>query len=172
MSIGIRRVPSDFDLGTQRVLAMEDTIHTRRESPSAAAETYQRLVRAQKFIDECYHLPLDLRQISSEACLSRFHFLRLFRQAFNQTPHQYLTQRRIERAKELLSSSGLTVTDVCFEVGFESLGSFSSLFHRHVGHPPITFRAIVFERRIERQRKVPACFLMMHRVENFSLTTT
>jgi AraC-like DNA-binding protein len=78
-----------------------------------------------------------------------------------------LTQRRIEKAKELLSSSGLTVTDVCFEVGFESLGSFSSLFHKHVGHPPIAYRAIVFERRLER-RKVPGCFLMMYRVENFA----
>jgi AraC-like DNA-binding protein len=95
--------------------------------------------------------------------------LRLFRRAFKKTPHQYLTQRRIEKAKELLSSSGLTVTDVCFEVGFESLGSFSSLFHKHVGHPPITFRAIVFERH-ERQRQVPACFLMMHRVEDFAPT--
>ena len=102
-----------------------------------AAETYQRLVRARKLMDECYHLPLDLEQISSEACLSRFHFLRLFRRAFNTTPHQYLTQRRIEKAKELLSSSRLTVTDVCFEVGFESLGSFSSLFHKHVGHPQL-----------------------------------
>jgi AraC-like DNA-binding protein len=147
---------------------MEDHIRAQQKLPSVAAETYRRLVRAQKFIDECYHLPLDLQQISSEACLSRFHFLRLFRQAFNKTPHQYLTQRRIERAKELLSSSGLSVTDVCFEVGFESLGSFSTLFHKHVGHPPITYRAIVFERRFERQRKVPACFLMMCRVENFA----
>jgi AraC-like DNA-binding protein len=147
---------------------MEDNIHARAESRSVAAETLQRLVRAQKFIDECFHLPLDLQQISSEACLSRFHFLRLFRRAFNKTPHQYLTQRRIERAKELLTSSGLSVTDVCFEVGFESLGSFSSLFHKHVGHPPITYRAIVFQHRIERQRKVPACFLMMYRVENFA----
>jgi len=131
------------------------------------ADTYRRLMRAREFIDECYHQPLDLDQISGEACLSRFHFLRLFRRAFNKTPHQYLTQRRIEKAKELLSSSGLTVTDVCFEVGFESLGSFSSLFHKHVGRPPIAYRAIVFERR-ERQQKVPACFLMMHRVEGFA----
>jgi AraC-like DNA-binding protein len=131
------------------------------------ADTYRRLMRAREFIDECYDQPLDLEQISGEACLSRYHFLRLFRRAFNKTPHQYLTQRRIEKAKELLSSSGLTVTDVCFEVGFESLGSFSSLFHKHVGHPPITFRAIVFERH-ERQRQVPACFLMMHRVEDFA----
>jgi len=132
------------------------------------ADTYRRLMRAREFIDECYDQPLDLEQISGEACLSRYHFLRLFRRAFNKTPHQYLTQRRIEKAKELLSSSGLTVTDVCFEVGFESLGSFSSLFHKHVGHPPITYRAIVFERRLERQQRVPACFLMMHRVEGFA----
>lgn len=135
-------------------------------------DTLRRLARARALIDDCYHLPLDLEKISSEACLSRYHFLRLFRRAFNKTPHQYLTQRRIERAKELLSSSGLTVTDVCFEVGFESLGSFSSLFHKHVGHPPIAYRAIIFERRLERQRKVPACFLMMHRVEGFSPART
>ena len=147
---------------------MEERIQARQQEASVASDTYQRLTRARKLMDECYHLPLDLNQISSEACLSRFHFLRLFRRAFNKTPHQYLTQRRIEKAKELLSSSGLTVTDVCFEVGFESLGSFSCLFHKHVGHPPITYRAIVFERRLARQRKVPACFLMMYRVEDFA----
>lgn len=151
-----------------RSMAREEQQQAGRELAPLHADTYRRLMRARAFIDECYDQPLDLEQISSEACLSRYHFLRLFRRAFNKTPHQYLTQRRIERAKELLSSSGLTVTDVCFEVGFESLGSFSSLFHKHVGHPPITFRAIVFERRLERQRKVPACFLMMNRVENFA----
>jgi len=135
------------------------------DQASLHADTYRRLVRARQFIDECYHQPLDLEQISGEACLSRYHFLRLFRQAFNKTPHQYLTQRRIEKAKELLSSSGLTVTDVCFEVGFESLGSFSSLFHKHVGHPPITYRAIVFE-RLEERRKIPACVTMMFRLKN------
>jgi AraC-like DNA-binding protein len=136
-----------------------------------AADTYLRLTRARRLMDECYHLPLDLNQISSEACLSRFHFLRLFRRAFNKTPHQYLTERRIEKAKELLSSSGLTVTDVCFEVGFESLGSFSSLFHKRVGQPPITYRAIIFQ-RLERQRKIPACFMMMCRVEGFAPAKT
>jgi|SRR5207302_11235363 len=125
-------------------------------------DTYMRLMRAREFIDHSYHLPLDLEQISRAACLSRFHFLRLFRTAFNKTPHQYLTHRRIEKAKELLSSSALTVTDVCFEVGFESLGSFSSLFHKHVGHPPVTYRAIVYERKIEARRRIPGCFLIMH----------
>ena len=139
--------------------------HTEAEQASLHDDTYRRLMRAREFIDECYHQRLDLDQISGEACLSRYHFLRLFRRAFNTTPHQYLTQRRIEKAKELLSSSGLTVTDVCFEVGFESLGSFSSLFHKHVGHPPIAYRAIVFERQ-ENRRKIPACVMMMFRLRN------
>ena len=93
-------------------------------------DVQERLHRARRFIDECYDLPLDLNQISRQACLSRFHFLRLFRDTFETTPHQYLIQRRIEKAKELLRLKEMSVTDVCFEVGFESLGSFSALFRR------------------------------------------
>ena len=146
---------------------MENESKVTRE-PQVAADTYRRLARARRLIDECFHLPLDLDQISSEACLSRFHFLRLFRRAFNKTPHQYLTDRRIERAKELLSSSALTVTDVCFEVGFESLGSFSTLFHKHVGYPPIAYRAFILERQLESRRKIPGCFLTMYGVNNLA----
>ena len=144
---------------------MEDESLVTREQ-QVAADTYRRLSRARRLIDECFHLPLDLDQISSEACLSRFHFLRLFRRTFKKTPHQYLTHRRIERAKELLSSSALTVTDVCFEVGFESLGSFSSLFHKHVGKPPIAYRAFILEHQMESRRKIPCCFLTMYGVNN------
>ena len=132
------------------------------KSKHADADTYRRLKRAREFIDDCYHLPLDLGQISRQACLSRYHFLRLFKDVFDRTPHQYLTQRRIERAKELLRSSQLSVTDVCFEVGFESLGSFSSLFHRHVGRPPIGYRARVFHFRQFPQAVIPGCFLFMN----------
>ncbi|HEY6332118.1 MAG TPA: AraC family transcriptional regulator, partial [Blastocatellia bacterium] len=91
-------------------------------------DIYRRLCRARAFIDAHYDEPLDLDLIAREACLSRFHFLRLFRTVFKQTPHQYLTERRIRRAKELLAASNMSVTEVCFEVGFESLGSFSTLF--------------------------------------------
>jgi AraC-like DNA-binding protein len=84
------------------------------ESPTA--EVFERLNRARQLMDQSYDLPLDLKQISSEACFSRYHFLRLFRQAFNKTPHQYLVERRIEKAKELLTSADLRVTDVCFQV--------------------------------------------------------
>jgi AraC-like DNA-binding protein len=87
---------------------------------TAEQQVYERLCRARAFIDHRYDHPLNLDQISSQACFSRYHFLRLFRQAFNKTPHQYLIARRIEKAKELLSADELRVTDVCFEVGFQS----------------------------------------------------
>ena len=134
------------------------------ELRSTAPEVLERLNRARKFIDLCYDLPLDLDEMSSHACFSRYHFLRLFRQAFNKTPHQYLTDRRIERAKELLSRNDLRVTDVCFEVGFQSLGSFSSLFHKSVGHPPITFREKSRETQAAK-RQIPGCFLVMYGLE-------
>ena len=124
-------------------------------------ETLRRLGRAREFIDHCYDHPLSLDQISEKACFSRYHFLRLFRQAFNQTPHQYLIHRRIEKAKELLSEDDLRVTDVCFEVGFQSLGSFSSLFHRCVGHAPVTYRE-----RAQAKRQIPGCFLVTHKLES------
>ena len=135
-------------------MAEKSIVHT----VSSGSELHERLCRARRYIDECYDLPLDLTEISKQACLSRYHFLRLFRDTFDTTPHQYLIRRRIEKAKELLRSRGLSVTDVCFEVGFQSLGSFSSLFRRYVGHAPINYR----KREMESLRKVPGCFLFMY----------
>ena len=77
---------------------------------TAEAEVYERLCRARAYIDHCYDHPLSLDQISSKACFSRYHFLRLFRQAFNKTPHQYLIERRIEKAKELVTDKELSNT--------------------------------------------------------------
>ena len=128
-------------------------------------ETLRRLGRAREFIDHCYDHPLSLDQISEKACFSRYHFLRLFRQAFNKTPHQYLIERRIEKAKELLGTDELRVTDVCFEVGFQSLGSFSSLFHKYVGHAPNAYREKVKQRE-QAKRQVPGCFLVMCNLES------
>ncbi len=130
-----------------------------------SSDVYERLCRARNFIDVSYDLPLNLDDISSKACFSRYHFLRLFRQTFDKTPHQYLVERRIERAKELLRGAHLSVTDVCFEVGFQSLGSFSSLFHKQVGHAPVTYRAQARKTESAR-RQVPGCFLVMYKLEN------
>jgi AraC-like DNA-binding protein len=127
-------------------------------------DAYQQLIRARAFIDECYDLPLDLDRIASHANFSRYHFLRLFRNTFDQTPHQYLVQRRIERAKALLSDGDLSITEICFAVGFQSLGSFSALFHRCAGYPPKEYRARAFRGFYLPRRFVPACFLRMLKI--------
>lgn len=128
-------------------------------------DVLERLGRAREFIDHCYDHPLSLEQMSEKACFSRYHFLRLFRQTYEKTPHQYLIERRIEKAKELLIADDLRVTDVCFEVGFQSLGSFSSLFQKRVGHAPITYREKARQRE-EAKSKVPGCFLVMYKLES------
>jgi AraC-like DNA-binding protein len=140
----------------------------KKEYLAPSTDVYERLCRARNFIDVCYDHPLNLDDISSKACFSRYHFLRLFRQAFDKTPHQYLVERRIERAKELLRAPNSSVTDVCFEVGFQSLGSFSSLFHKTVGHPPITYREQARKSASARSH-VPGCFLVMCKLENAQL---
>ncbi len=120
--------------------ALQTAEHIAR-SEAADGDRYTRLCRARELIDACFDQPIDLDEIAERAYFSRYHFLRSFRRAFDITPHQYLTRRRIERAKELLSSSDLPVTEICLQVGFQSLGSFSSLFQRHVGHSPNRYRA-------------------------------
>jgi AraC-like DNA-binding protein len=144
---------------------MNEPTNPNTGSGFTSPDVYARLCRARDFIDLCYDLPLNLEQISSQACFSRYHFLRLFRQAFDKTPHQYLIERRIEKAKELLSLRDSRVTDVCFEVGFQSLGSFSSLFHKSVGHPPITYREKSRELQAAK-RQIPGCFLVMYKLES------
>ncbi len=129
-------------------------------------DSYRRLLRARRLIDSSFNLPLNLDALSSEACFSRYHFIRLFKRVFKMTPHQYLMEKRIERAKELLASSQLSVTDVCFEVGFQSLGSFSALFHKRVGTPPVIYRTNLSavagaQREPEKSAFIPFCFEVM-----------
>ncbi len=99
------------------------------------------LRRAHDLIDRDYARPLDLATMAREAGYSRFHFARAFARAYGETPGAYLTRRRIERAKTLLRSANLSVTEICFLVGFESLGSFSARFRDLVGHSPTAYRA-------------------------------
>jgi transcriptional regulator GlxA family with amidase domain len=89
---------------------------------------------------DCLEEQLTLADLSVEAELSAWHFLRSFREAFGETPHAFLTRLRLERAKQLLTLSGRPVTEICFDVGFTSLGSFSTLFRRQVGLSPAEFR--------------------------------
>jgi AraC-like DNA-binding protein len=132
--------------------------------PPAKRELHHRLHAARRWMDQNYFKPLTLEEIARQACLSRYHFLRQFKSAFCKTPHQYLMQRRIQKAKEMLTAGERSVTDVCFDVGFESLGSFSYLFRRQVGHPPISYRLGRFQTSLKPlpRAPVPACFLAMY----------
>ena len=122
-----------------------------------SAETLQ---RARDLIDTQLDHPLDLDAMARAAHFSRFHFLRAFRRTFHETPHQYLTRKRIERAKELLADSEYSITEICFAVGFESLGSFSALFHKIVGWSPSIYRARVWEQRRNPRKFIPACYIV------------
>lgn len=99
------------------------------------------LRRARDLIDREYARPLDLAALAAEAGYSRFHFARAFADAYGETPRAYLTRRRIERAKALLRTANLSVTEICFLVGFQSLGSFSSRFRTLVGQTPSAYRS-------------------------------
>jgi AraC-like DNA-binding protein len=103
-------------------------------------ELYRRLYRARDYMAACFDQSLTLEEIARIACLSPNHLLRTFKQIFHQTPHQYLTMLRLERARKLLSQTDRSITDICFAVGFDSLGSFSWLFRRRVGVSPESYR--------------------------------
>jgi AraC-like DNA-binding protein len=124
---------------------------------------YRRIVRAKLFIDTNYNHPLDLHNIAEEALFSRFHFLRLFRKAYGRTPHQYLIFVRIQKSMELLKKEHHRVSDICFEVGFESVSSFSSLFKRYTGDTPSEFQKKHLNRIDDCKRIplkfIPACFI-------------
>jgi AraC-like DNA-binding protein len=128
---------------------------------SLVPDTRERLERARSFMHERFADALDLDALARQAFFSRYHFLRAFRREFGITPHQYLVQRRLEAAKELLQSTDKSITQVCFEVGYESMGSFSTLFHRRVGVSPMHYRARVFQVPdwIGPARMIPGCFL-------------
>jgi AraC family transcriptional regulator len=108
---------------------------------STKTDLYKRISRAKEFIDINYTQPLTLEKISNEAFLSRFHFLRLFKEVFGETPYQYISTRRIRMAVMLLTSSSMPVTEICSEVGFDSLSSFSWLFKQKLGLSPDAFRS-------------------------------
>jgi transcriptional regulator GlxA family with amidase domain len=102
--------------------------------------TLTKLCQVRDLMRECLDQPLTLEDLCHEVDLSPWHFLRAFRSAFGETPHEFLTRVRIERAKDLLTVSSRPVTEICLDVGFSSLGSFSTLFRREVGLSPVHFR--------------------------------
>jgi AraC-like DNA-binding protein len=98
------------------------------------------LLRVRDLIDRAYAERLDIPALARSANVSESYFSRSFKAAFGETPHQYVMSRRMERAKALLRTNDLSVTEICLAVGFTSLGSFSSQFRRLVGTSPTAYR--------------------------------
>ncbi len=119
--------------------------------------TANALQRVLALIETRYNDGLDIDALSGEAHVSRYHFIRTFRARLFETPHQYLMRKRVDKARELLATSDMPVTDICFEVGFESLGSFSTLFHRAVGWSPSVYRARCREQQGSPRKYIPSC---------------
>jgi len=120
----------------------------------AAEESNRRMLRARDAMDRTYARPLDVATLARIACVSEAHFIRTFRATFGETPHRYLQRRRVERAMFLLRETDGSVTDICLDVGFASLGTFTRTFGAIVGEPPTSYR-----RRAE-VRPAPSCFTM------------
>ena len=101
----------------------------------------RRLLRARDAMDRAYAEPLDVRAVAAVAHLSEAHFIPSFRSVFGETPHRYLQRRRVERSMFLLRETDRSVTDVCFDVGFTSVGTFCRTFRDVVGETPSEYRA-------------------------------
>lgn len=106
----------------------------------AVEESNRRLLRARDAMDRAYARPLDVAALARIASASEAHFIRTFRATFGETPHRYLQRRRVERSMFLLRESDRSVTDVCLDVGFASLGTFSRTFREIVGQSPVAYR--------------------------------
>ena len=124
----------------------------RRKVSRAVEESNRRLLRARDAMDRSYAQPLDIPTLARIAHVAEAHFIRSFKAAFGETPHRYLQRRRVERAMFLLRETDHTVTEICLDVGFTSLGTFSRTFRAVTGESPSAYRA-----RAE-QFDVPDCF--------------
>jgi AraC family transcriptional regulator len=125
------RFREELLLSVARVPAMRNATRT---------ELFRRLTTARSMIEDSLDQPLGLDRIASAACLSPYHLHRLFTQVFGETPHRYVVRRRIARAKRLLARTDAPVNKVCVESGFQSLGSFSTLFRKETGYSPQQYR--------------------------------
>jgi AraC-like DNA-binding protein len=133
-------------------------------------ELFRRLCRSRDFIESEADQRVRLADAAEQAFLSPFHYHRLFTHTFGETPHEFLTRLRIDRARQYLAQ-GMPVTEVCFAVGYESVGSFSARFRSIVGKSPSQFQQGL--RRIfpvphpPIHRFIPNCFLIRHGVRPF-----
>lgn len=119
---------------------------------------------ARLLLDQNYTAPMTIEDLSREVALSPYYLIRAFRQVYKQTPHQYMVGLRITRAKELLRNTDLNITEVCMAVGYESLGSFSTLFRKVAGISPSAYRDN--SHPTHTPKYIPFCVCLLHGIEN------
>jgi AraC-like DNA-binding protein len=107
---------------------------------STRVEVYKRLYLAKEYLDDNFSSEIKIEDAAKHACMSSFHFIRLFKKVFDETPYQYITRKRIDKAFNLILRTELPITEVCFEVGFNSLSSFSWLLKQKYGVSPEAMR--------------------------------
>src|SRR5437763_8142978 len=128
-------------------------MYSRASMTRADEDCNRRMLRARDAMDRTYAQPLDIPSLARIAVVSEAHFIRTFRDTFGETPHRYLQRRRVERSMFLLGETDRSVTDICLDVGFGSLGTFSRTFHDIVGESPSGYR-----KRASLTARVPTCF--------------
>jgi transcriptional regulator GlxA family with amidase domain len=121
---------------------------------AAVEDSNRRMLRARDAMDRYYWRPLDVAALARIAYVSEAHFIRTFRATFGETPHRYLQRRRVERAMFMLRETDRSVTEICFDVGFMSLGTFSRTFREIIGRSPSEYRSGA------NADAVPTCFGM------------
>jgi transcriptional regulator GlxA family with amidase domain len=126
----------------------------------APALVARHLLRAKDLVDARYYEPLSVADLAAAAGLSQAHFSRRFKQTFGESPHQYLLTRRLERAAAMLRTTDWTVATVCFAVGWESVGSFTTSFRRMFGHTPLAYRNSFPP--AERHLRIPRCVALAY----------
>ena len=123
---------------------------------------FKRLNAGRDYIAGNFHAPLSLSDMAKQANLSPYHFLRVFKEIYGETPNEFLIRLRVEHAKNMLITENMSVSEVCEKVGYASLGSFSSLFLKQVGLAPTMYRRRLWALSSEVYRfpsqVIPACY--------------
>ncbi len=136
-------------------------VSTKQQPASGGSQDpdlLRRLLRAKDRMDAASHEAWPVQRLASVSGVSEAHFARSFKQAFGTPPHRYLLTRRIERAKALLSDTELPITEIAFQTGWESLGTFGRTFRDITGENPGTIRSLARVTKHELGR-VPACIV-------------
>jgi AraC-like DNA-binding protein len=151
-------------VGLKRNSEAQGIDYTAGMSPRIVDDTtFRRLIRARDFLASGHANHIRLDEAAHEACLSPFHFQRLFARTFGESPHELVTRLRMERARRLLEAGEMPVTEICMEIGYASLGTFSRRFADRVGQSPSEYRRAarrwVAPRNGWRIYRLPTCFV-------------